>query len=82
MPIYEYNCGKCGAGFEHLARSRSDTPKKCPQCGSGRVSKQLSSFATTKTFQTASGCGGCAKAPACPAAGAAGGGGCCGGSCA
>ncbi len=81
MPIYEYTCSRCETGFEHLARSLTDTPKKCPKCGSGRFSKQFSAFATTKTFQISSDCGGCAKAPACPAAGTAAGG-CCGGSCA
>lgn len=72
MPIYEYTCNKCEDSFDHLARTLEDHPKKCPTCGSRKVSKQFSAFATTKTFQiTSAGCGGCAKAPACPAAGAA-----------
>ena len=44
MPIYEYQCAGCGKGFEHLARTLSDTPTTCPACGSKRVSKQFSTF--------------------------------------
>ena len=66
MPIYEYNCAKCNNSFEHFARTSSDHPNKCPECGSRRVKKQLSAFATKKTFQMASGYGKSAKAPACP----------------
>ncbi|MDA3925166.1 MAG: zinc ribbon domain-containing protein [Kiritimatiellae bacterium] len=68
MPIYEYACGKCKSHFEHFARSLSDQPKKCPECGSKRVTKQFSSFATTKTFQLASGHSKSSKAPAKAAA--------------
>ena len=63
MPIYEYTCGKCKHDFEHFARNLSDQPKKCPKCGSKRVKKQFSSFATTKTFQLASGPSKSSKAP-------------------
>lgn len=36
MPIYEYNCEKCGKTFEKLIRA-SDGDKKieCPDCGGG-----------------------------------------------
>jgi putative FmdB family regulatory protein len=78
MPIYEYTCSKCKDNFEHLARSLDDHPGKCPACGSRKVSKQFSAFATTKTFQMASGQASCPKAPACPAAGSCASG-CCGG---
>ncbi|MFO7937885.1 MAG: zinc ribbon domain-containing protein [Kiritimatiellia bacterium] len=61
MPIYEYNCAKCGNDFEHLAKSSTDRPVKCPSCGSRRLKKQFSPFATTKTFQLASGYGGSRK---------------------
>jgi putative FmdB family regulatory protein len=36
MPIYEYQCKKCGHRFEKLHKSFSDARvKKCPQCGGG-----------------------------------------------
>lgn len=43
MPLYEYVCGKCGAGFEMLVRS--DTVIACPECGSKSVEKRFSTFA-------------------------------------
>ncbi len=40
MPIYEYICGDCNHPFEALVRS--DEQPECPECGSGRLNKQLS----------------------------------------
>ena len=42
VPIYEYECQKCGEEFEKLIRS----PKKikCPECGGEEVRKLLSRF--------------------------------------
>ena len=47
MPIYEYECAKCGARTEQLIRNPADVPKKCPTCGSGKLSKALSSFSVS-----------------------------------
>ena len=44
MPIYEYQCRKCGHGFEHLARTSSEPPPKCPKCDARNPVKQLSTF--------------------------------------
>ena len=47
MPIYEYECDKCGHAFER-EQSISDPPvKTCPKCRSRKVTKliSLSSFA-------------------------------------
>ena len=38
MPIYEYACSACGQAFEHLARTLSDKPSKCPSCGAKKLS--------------------------------------------
>ncbi|NIP38883.1 MAG: zinc ribbon domain-containing protein [Candidatus Dadabacteria bacterium] len=49
MPIYEYECEKCGAVFEEF-QSFSDEPiKKCKICKKGKVQKliSLSSFQLT-----------------------------------
>jgi len=35
MPIYEYQCKKCGAHMEVLVRSSDKQPKRCRQCGGG-----------------------------------------------
>ena len=45
MPIFEYSCDKCGHFFEELVRS--DTKVQCPECGSAKVKRQLSSFAAS-----------------------------------
>ena len=44
MPLYEYQCKKCGYRFEKL-RQFSDKPiKKCPDCG-GAVEQLISASA-------------------------------------
>jgi len=45
MPIYEYRCDSCQHCYEAL-RSTSDGPPTCPACGSEKVERQLSCFAT------------------------------------
>jgi len=69
MPIYEFHCGKCGRDSEILVRSTDWKNTGCPHCGSKKLSKKFSTFASAGT-------GG--KAPS-----GNGGGGhhCCGGSC-
>ena len=44
MPIYEYQCKKCGHSFDHLARTLADIAQKCPKCGARNPVKQLSMF--------------------------------------
>lgn len=46
MPIYEYECGKCGARFEMLVSSSIKRVKrvKCEKCGSAKVKKLISTF--------------------------------------
>lgn len=70
MPIYEFHCEKCGKDSEVLVRSSQWQGTLCPHCGSTRLNKKLSVFAS-------------AAAESSPGAGAgAGGGGCGGGGCA
>ena len=41
MPLYEYECQKCGHRFERIVKF-SDAPlKKCPECG-GKVEQLIS----------------------------------------
>ncbi|NQT83319.1 zinc ribbon domain-containing protein [bacterium] len=45
MPIYEYDCLKCGSVFEELVRnSRDSSTVVCPSCSSSRVKKRFSLF--------------------------------------
>ncbi len=45
MPIYEYECTKCGRVVEELRRMDArDEPATCPDCGA-RAEVRLSTFA-------------------------------------
>ncbi|HEV7926530.1 MAG TPA: zinc ribbon domain-containing protein [Verrucomicrobiae bacterium] len=46
MPIYEFHCGKCGADSEVLVRSSHWEGTACPKCGSKRLAKKMSRFAS------------------------------------
>jgi putative FmdB family regulatory protein len=55
MPVFEYNCNRCGIKFDEWVRSK-DQEVECPVCKSNRVEKLFSSFATGKSdCATASG---------------------------
>ncbi len=63
MPIYEYNCEKCGDDFECIV-FRTDEPVECPKCGNKSPTKKMSSFgfSTGHKFTSSgsgSGCAGC-----------------------
>jgi len=42
MPIYEYQCGKCGHEFEREQRIVEDPIKKCPKCRSLQAKRLIS----------------------------------------
>lgn len=48
MPLYEFNCRKCGHGFEELMTLAEMENGKltCPACGSDQVERGFSTFAT------------------------------------
>jgi putative FmdB family regulatory protein len=51
MPLYEYQCRRCGKVFEMLRRIKdTDNDLECPNCHSHKAERQLSTFA-------AGGCG-------------------------
>lgn len=41
MPLYEYQCKKCGHRFEKIQKFSDQPVKKCPDCG-GPVEKIIS----------------------------------------
>jgi len=41
MPLYEYQCRKCGHRFEKIQKFSDPLVKKCPECG-GAVEQLLS----------------------------------------
>lgn len=46
MPIYEFHCGKCERDSEILVRSSDWKGTKCPHCGSTKLGKKFSTFAS------------------------------------
>jgi len=69
MPIYEFHCEACERDSEILVRSADWRGAKCPHCGSAKLDKKFSTFAST----------GAEKSPASKKAGRSHG---CGGGCA
>jgi putative FmdB family regulatory protein len=67
MPIYEFHCSDCRKDSEVLVRSTEWQGTPCPHCGSVRLQKKLSVFASSVAESN--------EAPACAMSG---GGGCCG----
>jgi putative FmdB family regulatory protein len=61
MPIYGYQCKKCGEAFQTLVRS-GETPE-CPSCGGAELEQQLSLIASPAK-------GGDNDAPSCSNVGA------------
>ncbi|MFC1938889.1 zinc ribbon domain-containing protein [Chloroflexota bacterium] len=50
VPIYEYQCVKCGERFELLRRiNDKDSEIKCPKCGKLAANRMLSTFATASS---------------------------------
>ena len=47
MPIYEFHCEQCERDSEVLVRSRDWKGTKCPRCGSTKLSKKFSVFASS-----------------------------------
>jgi putative FmdB family regulatory protein len=50
MPIYEYECGRCGAvGSQIVIGSQRASIPACPQCGSRKTRRVMSTFATVES---------------------------------
>jgi putative FmdB family regulatory protein len=59
MPIYEFHCDKCEQDSEILVRSSRWQGSKCPHCGSTKLSKKLSVFASSGGGRPAAAAAGC-----------------------
>ena len=46
MPLFEFHCDKCGGDSEILVRSAKWEGTPCPKCGSTRLTKKFSTFAS------------------------------------
>jgi putative FmdB family regulatory protein len=61
MPIYEYRCRDCNHLFQKLQPMGAGVDGvTCPSCGSARVERQLSVFASSSSAGSASPATGCA----------------------
>lgn len=47
MPIYEFECGRCGERFEELVPAGTGS-HACPACGAAGAEQRLSGFGTTR----------------------------------
>jgi putative FmdB family regulatory protein len=52
MPIYEFHCGKCDQDSEILVRSADWSRAKCPHCGSTKLDKKFSTFASANAGES------------------------------
>jgi len=67
MPTYEYLCQACSTIYEERrAYAQADAASRCPECGSSRVRRRLSTFIMFSPGSDLSAGGGCA----CSAGGA------------
>jgi len=58
MPIYEYQCRKCGKIFEKIQKlNEGGNSLTCPYCGGKKPEKVLSSFSSSKGTELSSSCG-------------------------
>ena len=47
MPIYEFHCEQCARAIEILVRSTKWKGAVCPHCGSRKLAKKFSTFASS-----------------------------------
>ena len=56
MPIFEFECTKCGHPFEELVFGASAiTQVSCPECESAEVEKKISTFASRSKLKPRAG---------------------------
>lgn len=44
MPLFEYQCARCGAICETLVLCSKNPQPKCPKCGSSKMEQIFSTF--------------------------------------
>jgi len=66
MPIFEYQCPKCGNINEVLVPSADTPAPACPSCGEKKTHKRFSSFSAVVKNPAAGDCHSCSSAGCCP----------------
>ncbi|NLN75467.1 MAG: zinc ribbon domain-containing protein [Armatimonadetes bacterium] len=46
MPVYEFECSRCSGRFELLIGINRIHEAKCPTCGSSKINRLISTFAS------------------------------------
>ncbi|MHB0877749.1 MAG: FmdB family zinc ribbon protein [Anaerolineae bacterium] len=46
MPVFEYQCQRCGRIFEKFVLSASADPGTCPACGASDARRKFSTFSS------------------------------------
>jgi putative FmdB family regulatory protein len=54
MPIFEYECKKCGHKTEFLEKANSSKKHSCEKCGSSEMQKLFSTFSAGSSSKSAS----------------------------
>jgi putative FmdB family regulatory protein len=49
MPIFEYECSRCGAISSHVVLGSEKAKPVCPRCDSGRMRRIMSRFAVVES---------------------------------
>jgi putative FmdB family regulatory protein len=62
MPIFDFECRKCGHKFDLIVSNADKDKATCPQCGAANLKQLLSSFSTSKFGKTPDACAGCSSA--------------------
>lgn len=65
MPIYEYECQKCGKVSEFLLRKTDDIQIRCASCGSDELIRLISVPGVVKTTQRVPGTTCCGREERC-----------------
>jgi putative FmdB family regulatory protein len=76
VPIYDFRCEQCGKISEIFVRSAADQDVGCPECGSGKMERLISSSYLVKTTDSSSETTCCGRAERCETLPCSGGGGC------
>lgn len=48
MPIYEFNCKKCGRDFEEIVGMSDKETPPCPKCGAKETERLMSCFSSQR----------------------------------
>lgn len=69
MPLYEFQCDKCGHRFEKRVARIGEGVDSCPECGAAAPKRLLSAFAVTSSSSSVPetcGSGACCPTGTCP----------------